>query len=120
MKYTYAREGRVRKTVHRDAHAPEQLYIETVTDDAAVLERNKAIRSARLLERGAPGMLGEGDEMTAAFQFPSMTDYILAKKRFPEEFAQVERGGEDSVRAGEKLSILLPEYVTMVKRGDRL
>jgi hypothetical protein len=58
----------------------------------------------------------DGDELTASFQFPSVMAYQLAKARYPDLFAQAEAGGSIGVRAGEQLALLLPEYVTMVKR----
>ncbi len=120
MKRVRYRQG-YKQTIARDAHAPETVYVETVTDDKEGLERNKKIRAAGLLKQGQRvPVIDEHAELTAAFQFPTVMDYKLAKARYPEEFAWVEEGGEASIRAGEKLAFLLPEYVTMVKRGDRL
>lgn len=118
MKHTYARDGGVTKTVRRDAHNPSQIYFETTTDERAVLAKNASIRDSEALRVGDANPFVDGDELTAAFQFPTLTDFNLAKKRHPALFAQLEEGGQVAVAAGERLSLLMPEYCTMVKRGD--
>ncbi len=118
MKRAYAKEGRVTKTVIRDAHCPTTVGVLTETVEDDVLERNKAIRSAELMRRGQRNPMADGDELTASFQFPSPTDYFLCRAKYPDLFEQATRGGQLGVAAGERLAILLPQYVTMVKRGD--
>ncbi len=118
MKHTYSNADGVRKTVHRDAHNPSQLYFETVTDERATLAANAKVRESEALRVGDDNPLVDGDELTAAFRFPTLTDLNLAKKRHPDLFAQLLEGGQTSVAAGERLSILYPEYCTMVRRGD--
>jgi len=118
MKHTYHNLDGVRKTVHRDAHNPSQLYFETVTNDARGLEVNERIRRAALLQQGDENPLVDGDELTAAFQFPTFTDYNMARRKHPDLFAKLEEGGSAAIHAGESLSVLMPEYCVLVKRGD--
>jgi len=118
MKHTFRDDGQVRKTVHRDPHNPTSIYIETVTDDAASLRRNKQRRDSEALRVGDANPMVDGDELTAAFSFGTMIDYEIARRKYPDLFAELEMGGKHSVHAGEKLSLLLPQYCTMVKRGD--
>lgn len=106
----------------RDAHDPDRVYVQITSEDDAVLERNRAIRNARLMQIGqrAPALGDEHADVSASFQFPTVTDFQLAKAKHPDIFAELELGGEHSIRAGEKLAILFPQYVTMVRRRDRV
>lgn len=118
MKHVYRNDGVVCKTVHRDAHDHSRIYLETRTNDAATLRKNAQLRASEALRVGDANPLVDGDELTAAFSFASMTDYDIARRKYPDLFAELDLGGAHSVHAGEKLSLLLPEHCTMVKRGD--
>ena len=118
MRHTYHEHAGVRKTIHRDAHDPGRIYLETVTNDARGLAMNERIRKAALLQQGDENPLVDGAEMTAAFSFPTITDYNLAKRKHPDLFAKLEEGGSAAIHAGESLSVLMPEYCVMVRRGD--
>lgn len=122
MKHVFRNAHRVKQTVARDPHDPTRVYVETVTDDRDVLKRNERIRNDRLLKVGdRRSALGDDHaEVAVAFQFPTVMDYNLCKARHPELFAEFELGGDASVRAGERLALLEPEYVTSTRRGDRL
>jgi hypothetical protein len=105
----------------RDEHVPDTLYVKIETYDDDVVELNKAIRSAEMLhvgQRFTP--VDEHAELTAQFQFPSHTDYQLARESYPDIFSDLEEGGDVSIRAGEKLAVLFPQYVTMVKLQNRV
>lgn len=119
MKHVFRNDSGIRKTVARDAHAPEQVFVLTETDERDVLEKNKKIRSEELMRQGVRNPMVPGDYIAYAFQFPTIVDYNLAQKREPELFAQL-HSDSDSERyaAAHKLSILFPGYVTTAKRGD--
>jgi hypothetical protein len=119
MKHTFYNDGKVTKTVIRDAHAPEVVGVRVETDETEVLERNKQIRNAELMRRGDRfNLVDDQAEVVVAFQFPTVADYNLARLRYPTEFAQLEEGGQAAERAGERLAFLMPQYVTAVVRGD--
>jgi len=119
MKHIFRDAGDgVQQRVHRDAHAPETVYVETLTADAAVLEHNAKVRSAELFPQDSPNRLHDGDVVAFAFQFPTTMDYAMVKRREPALFARIEAGGDDGIRAAESLSILYPAYVITTKRGD--
>lgn len=122
MKHIFRNAHRVKQTVARDAHDPTKVYVETVTDDRDVLKRNERIRNESLLKVGdRRSALGDDHaEVAVSFQFPTVMDYNLCRARHPELFAEFESGGETSIRAGERLALLEPEYVTSTRRGDRL
>lgn len=118
MKHTFRNRDGAKQTVHRDAHSPERVYIETETDDRAVLELNQRIRNEELVPQDIPNRYHEGDVVAFAFQFPTAMDYALVRRKEPELFARIEAGGDDGLRAGEQLSLLYPQYVVTHKRGD--
>ncbi len=106
----------VRKVLMRDPHAPNTVHVQTTTNTAPVIEQNKRIRNAQLMKRGQRFTSVDAHaELTAQFQFPTATDYQLARETYPDIFADLDEGGETAIRAGERLSLLMPEYVTMVK-----
>lgn len=110
-----------KQTIARDAHAPETVYVETVTNDKAGIERNRRIRGAGLMKIGQRvPVIDEHADVSTSFQFPSQMDYILCKARNPDLFAQLEQGGEDAIRAGERLALLEPQYVTSIRRQDHI
>jgi hypothetical protein len=116
MEHYTRKDPQVKQRVVRHAHAPEEVWVETRTNVKKIAERNAKIRNDRLLVQGKASPFADGDELTAAFQFDTVMAYQLAKAKYPDLFAQAEAGGEIGVRAGEQLALLLPEYVTMVKR----
>lgn len=119
MKHIFAEEDRVRKTVMRDAHDPERIYVKTETDERPTVEANQRIRSADMMRQDSRNPLVEGDVIAFAFSFPTMTDYNLLRRKEPELFDAVHRGDySERMRAAERLSILYPQYVTTTKRGD--
>ena len=110
------------QTLARDAHNPTQVFVETDTTaaDKAIYERNQRIQRAGLMQQGQRNALGqEGAEITVAFQFPNVMAWQIAKAQHPQEFADLEVGGIVSERAGERLALLLPQFVTSIKRPDR-
>lgn len=119
MKKVIERRPNIRKSVMRDAHDPERIYVKLETNETPVIERNKAIRSAELLKQDSRNIFHEGDVIAFAFQFPTFYDYARVKRLEPELFARCEQGGDDGLRAAERLAILYPQYVTTTKRGDR-
>ncbi len=121
MKKVLRNDGHVKQVVARDAHAPETVYVHTETDDRPVIERNKRIRSAGLMKIGQRiRAVDEQAEVAVSFQFPSQMAYQLVRAQEPDLFEQATKGGEDAIRAGERLALLFPEYVTSIKRPDRL
>ena len=98
-----------------------KLYVQTRTDKAAGLASNRRIRQAELMKIGQriPGPDDHAD-VAVSFQFPTVLDYIAAKQHYPDIFAALEEGGDASIRAGEKLALLLPEYVTCVRNTARV
>lgn len=105
------------KTLARDGNT---VYVETVTNDRPVLERNQRIRNEGLMKIGqrVPAV-DEHADISTSFQFPTQMDYTLCKARHPELFARLDEGGEESIRAGEQLALLEPQYVTSIRRPDR-
>jgi hypothetical protein len=118
MKYAYADDGHTRKTVMRDAHAPEQVFVKTETRDRRVVEHNTRVRNAGLALAGMRNALIPGDVIEVAFQFPSHADLGMVQAAEPDLFAAIQTGGEDGARAGRRLAILYPQYVTTVPRAD--
>lgn len=119
MKEVYSQGNRVRKTIARDAHNPNIVYHETVTNEAPVIDRNQQIRSAGLLMQDSRNSLvPEGDVIAFAFQFPTTYDYYRVKKLEGELFDRIAKGGDDGLKAAERLSILYPQYVTITRRTD--
>lgn len=113
-----SRDPNVEKWLIRE---DDKLYYHVRTAKQPVIDQNTRIRNAGLMRRGARfKALDEYAEFTAQFQFPTQTDYQVAKRRYPDEFAALEEGGDAAVRAGERLAILMPEYVTMVKPSGRV
>jgi len=120
MKYrSKSSTPRAEKYLVRDPHDPGKLYVHVRTLQAPVIERNKQIRSSKLMQTGRRfDPIDEYAEVTASFQFPTVIDYQLARQKYSDLFAQLEEGGEKAVRAGEHLAFLFPQYVTTVKRRD--
>lgn len=119
MKHVFANEGGVRKTVMRDAHDPERIYVKTETNEAPSIAANKRIRLNGLMRQDSKHPLVDGAVIAFAFSFPTVTDYALVKKAEPELFHTVFNGDySERMHAAERLSILYPQYVTTTKRGD--
>ena len=98
-----------------------KLYVQTRTDKQAALESNRRIRQAELMKIGQR-IIGpdEHADVAVSFQFPTTLDYISARQHYPDIFAALDEGGEAAIRAGERLAILLPEYVTSVRNTARV
>lgn len=119
MKEVYSRKGGVTKTIARDAHDPTKVYHHTHTDERETLANNERIRSEGLLKQGSKSKFAAGDDIAYAFQFPTVTDYRMAKQLEPELFATVETGTDtERYAAAFKLSLIFPGYVTTTRRGD--
>lgn len=119
MKHVFRNRHNVRKTVMRDAHLPERIYVKTETNDKPVVERNQAIRSAELLRQDSRNPLVDGDVIAFSFQFPTVIDYELAKKKDPDIFDDLLHGNDhERTRAAERIQILYPGYITITKRND--
>jgi hypothetical protein len=119
MKHTFYRDGKVRKTVMRDAHAPETIAVKVETDETEVLKRNQQIRNAELMRQSDRfTLVDEQAEVVVGFQFPTVADYNLARLAYPDLFEALQEGGRAAERAGEQLALLMPQYVTTVIRGD--
>lgn len=113
--------SRVRKWLIRDRHQPGRVYAHVESVQQPVLERNQKIRGAGLLKRGgALKAVDEGADLGIAFQFPGVIEYHAARQKYPDIFAQLEQGGDDAVRAGERLALLMPQYVTSVGNRGRI
>ena len=112
----------VKKWLIRDAHQPNRVYVHTETAQAPVIEQNQRIRGEQLMKIGqrTPALGDEHADISASFQFPTVVDYQVAREKYPDLFHDLELGGDVAIRAGERLSLLLPQYVTMVKRRDRV
>lgn len=111
----------IKKWVIRDAHVPNTVHVHTEINQKPVIDLNSRIRNAGLMKRGQRFTpIDNYAEMTAQFQFPTVLDYTLARERYPDIFADLEAGGDLAVRAGERLALLMPEFVTMVKPRDRV
>ena len=111
----------VRKTLVRDAHVPDTVHVVTETNDAPALAANARIRSAGLLKRGQRFRpIDDHAELTVQFQFPTVTDYMLARATYPDIFAELELGGDHAIRAGDRLALLLPQYVTTIYSRNRI
>ena len=54
-------------------------------------------------------------DLAVQFQFPTVLDYQLTREKYPDIFADLEQGGDTSIKAGERLALLVPEYVTTVR-----
>ena len=98
-----------------------KLYVQTRTDKAAALASNRRIRQAELMKIGQriPGP-DEHADVAVSFQFPTPLDYLAARQHYPDIFAALDEGGDAAIRAGERLAILLPEYVTSVRNTARV
>ena len=118
MKFARKLSPLVTKTVMRDAHCPERIVIKTESDEVPVLERNKRIREAGVLMQDSRSPFADGDVIAFSFQFPTIFDYEMARSQHPELFERASKGGDESIRAGQRLAILYPQYVTITKRGD--
>lgn len=117
MKYVLDDDGKTRRTMHRDPHAPEKVYVETVSRDRADLERIKRVRDAELIQQGDANPMMDGGETLYLFQFPTNTHYIKAKQAQPDLFHKAEHGTEaERMRAAEQLCILFPMYILSVKK----
>ena len=112
MKHTYFDTGTVKATVVRDAHCPEEIYIETKVNDKRQLHINDRIRKEELLPSGTASKLVDGDVISYAFSFPTVQNYEMVKDAQPDLMQQVQYG-EDSERlaAALKLAVLYPQYV---------
>ena len=119
MKHVFHKSPNARKTVMRDAHDPEKIYVKTETNEKPGLNANERIRSAGLMPTDKKTGLADGGEIAFSFSFPTEMDYKIAKARDPELFRQLSQGSdEERIRAAERLSFLYPQYLTSVRRGD--
>lgn len=119
MKYVYANKDGVKKTVMRDAHVPERIYVKTETNEKPAIEANQRIRSNDLMPQDSPHPFVEGAVIAFAFSFPTLADYKLLRKAEPDLFEAVHRGEySERMKAAERLSLLYPQYVTTTRRGD--
>ena len=107
--------NKVKKWLMRDAH-DDTVYVHTEVDNDAELELNKRIRSAGLMKIGQRFTpIDDHADIAVQFQFPTTTDYHLARQKYPDIFAELDQGGDQSIKAGERLALLMPEYVTTVR-----
>ena len=112
MKHQFYNTGRTKARVVRDAHAPEEIFVETVIDDDAQLERNAKIRNEELLPSGTRNPLIDGDVIAYAFSFPTHANYELVCREEPELMHRMQHGNEDErYRAAQRLAVLYPQYV---------
>lgn len=119
MKHVFHESPNVRKTVVRDAHCPEEIYVKTETNEEPGVEAAKKIRSNELMKTDQKTGLADGGVIAFSFSFPTVMDFVLARKRDPDLFRQLSHGTDDErIRAAEKLEILYPQYVTTVRRKD--
>ena len=112
MKKVLRNDNNVKATVHRDAHNPGVVYLETDINDTKALERNKAIRNEGLLPANSRNPLVDGDVIGYAFSFPTVKSYELVCKAEPELMHIAQKGNYDErMKAAHQLSILYPQYV---------
>lgn len=108
----------VRRTVMRDAHAPEQIAVRFDTNETPTVEQNKRIRGSSLLPQDSRNPFHPDDVIAFSFQFPTLHDLQRVRGLEPEIFGRLDAGGDEALRAAERLSLLYPQYVTITRRGD--
>lgn len=86
-------------------------YVHTQFHDDEALEKIRRLRDSEILQKAKLG-LHEGEDLRAAFSFPSVMQFNLFKKKNPEIWALINSPSEtERIRGSGKLAILHPEYV---------